>query len=334
MKAITIKAPGGLDSLAVVNRDCPRPGPHEVLVRVLACSLNYHDYVVAIGLLSVADGRVILSDGAGEIVEVGAEVTELSVGDRVVSTYFPGWQMGEGSSELLAIKPGENVDGYGCEYVAVPANWLTKMPPEYSFTEAATLTCAGLTAWRGVVIEGRVKPGDVVLIQGTGGVSIFAMQFAKAAGATVIATTSSEEKLERLLQMGADHVINYREIPNWGNVAKELTGGRGVDLVIDIGGPVTLTQSITACRMNGFISLIGVLTGFAGEIPTAMAMVKQLTIKGMAVGSRADQLQMIRAITANGIKPVVDSVFSVETIADAYRYQEASRHFGKICVEF
>lgn len=334
MKAVALKAPGGFDNFAIVEAVRPEPAPGEVLVRLHASSLNYHDYVTATGMLKVADGRIPMSDGAGEVVAVGEGVGEFAPGDAVVTTFFPLWLTGEATPEQTRIIPGETIDGYAREYASIPATALTKAPPGYSHAEAATLTCAGLTAWRGLVVEGRVKSGETVLVQGTGGVSIFALQFAKAAGAMVIATSSSDEKLDRLRALGADHLINYRETPEWGARAKALTGGRGVDHVIEIGGAGTLPQAIKACRMGGHISLIGVLAGISGEVPTYAIFGSQLKIKGIMVGSRSDQEDMIRAIAATGIRPVVDSRFPLEGIADAFRHQQSQKHFGKICLEY
>ena len=214
------------------------------------------------------------------------------------------------------------------------ASAFTRLPRGWSFAQAATLPCAALTAWRALMVEARIKPGDVVLTQGTGGVSIFAVQFAKAAGATVIATSSSDEKLARLQDLGADHLINYKSDQKWGRSAAALTGGQGVDAVVEIGGPGTLSQSIQACRIGGHISLIGVLTGVSGEVPTALAMSRNVTIKGITVGSRQEQQEMIAAIDANDIKPIIDSTFPLDQIAAAFRHQVSQRHFGKICLEF
>lgn len=334
MKAMIVDAPGGLDRLRLVERSTPEPGVGEVLVRVRANALNYHDYVVAAGVVAVADHRVVMSDAAGEIAAVGRGVTAFRPGDSVMSVFYPGWLAGEGAYATTGgLIPGETHDGYASEYVAVPATWITRAPAGYSPVEAASLTCAGLTAWRAVVTEAVVRPGDIVLTQGTGGVSIFALQFAKAAGATVIATSSSDKKLEKLREIGADHVINYRQTPEWGRRAKDITGGRGVDHVVDIGGGGTMAQSVAACRMNGRISLIGALAGRGQDAPWVQTFLEQLTIKGIRVGSRADQEAMIRGIEATGVRPVIDSVFPLEQLADAYRRQEARLHFGKICVE-
>jgi NADPH:quinone reductase-like Zn-dependent oxidoreductase len=252
----------------------------------------------------------------------------------VMSMFFPDWLMDEATPATVGKMPGDTIDGYAREYVTVPAHFFTKTPPGYSHAEAATLPCAALTAWRGLVTAGQVKQGDYVLVQGTGGVSVFALQFAKAAGATVIATSSSDEKLERMKALGADYLINYKQEAKWGKKAKELTGGRGVDHVLEVGGPGTLTQSMWACRMGGHIALIGVLTGISGEVPTYLLFSSQLRVTGIMVGSRKDQLDMNRAIAANGIKPVIDSSFPLEGIADAFRHQESQKHFGKICLEF
>jgi NADPH:quinone reductase-like Zn-dependent oxidoreductase len=333
MQAMTLKAPGGLDNLVLAERPDPAPKAGEVLVRVRASSLNYHDYVVAAGRMPVRDGIILMSDGAGEVVAVGEGTTEFKVGDKVVSTFTPAWLTGPPVNFSTSIKPGENVDGYAAELVAAPANWFTRMPKDYSYAEAATLTCAGLTAWNGLVRAG-LKQGDVVLTQGTGGVSVFALQFAKAAGATVIATSSSDEKLERLRKIGADHVINYRETPQWSRKVLELTGGRGADIVIEVGGAGTLAQSLVACRTGGAISLIGVLTGVGGDFPVYLAFTKQITMHGIAVGSRTDQEDMIRGLEATGMKPIIDSSFPLARLADAYRRQEANKHFGKIIVEY
>jgi NADPH:quinone reductase-like Zn-dependent oxidoreductase len=335
MKTMTLKAPGGLDKFVLVDAaEPPAPKPGEITVRLHASSLNYHDYVIAIGQLKTADNRIPMSDGAGEVTAVGESVTEFAIGDRVMSLFFPDWALDEATPAAVKNIPGDTIDGYAREFVTVPARAFTKAPPGYSHAEAATLCCAGLTAWRGLVVTGGVKPGDVVLVQGSGGVSCFALQFAKAAGATVIATSSSDEKLERLKALGADFGINYKQEPKWGKAAKALTGGRGVDHVLEVGGPGTLAQSMQACRMGGHIALIGVLTGISGEVPTYMLFSSQLRVTGIMVGSRKDQLDMNRAIAATGIKPVIDSSFPLEGIADAFRHQESQTHFGKICLEF
>jgi NADPH:quinone reductase-like Zn-dependent oxidoreductase len=333
MKLVRLRTPGAVENLTLVEEDCPAPKPGELLVRIQACSLNLRDVFVVQGKPPVADGRIPLSDGAGEVMAIGEDVDEFAVGDTVVSTFYPNWLAGEMSPDTKRVIPGEHVDGYARQYACMPAHAFTKAPAGYTPLEAATLTCTGVTAWRGLVVCGHVKPGDTVLILGTGSVSLFALQFAKTAGARVIATSSSEEKMDRLTRLGADAVINYLAVPNWGQKAKDLTDGRGVDHVIEVGGPGTLTQSITACRTGGQIALIGVLTGFAGEVSIPAVFSNQIRINGISIGSRADQADMIRAITANRLKPVIDSRFPLHEIVAAFRHYESEKHFGKVCLE-
>lgn len=332
MKVASLKAPGGLDNIRIEDRPDPTAGPGEVLVRVRASSLNFHDYAVVSGMIQTADGRIPMSDGAGEVTAVGEGVSRFAVGDHVVSTFFPAWHSGPPELQKLLGVPGDHADGFGAELVAVPETALTRAPAGYGFDEAATLPCAALTAWRALMVEARVKPGDWVLTQGTGGVSIFALQFAKAAGCKVISTSSSDEKLEKLKALGADHVINYAQTPEWGRAAKEMTGGRGVDEIVEIGGPATLGQSIQAARIGGHISLIGVLTGVSGEVPTAALFSANITLSGITVGSRDHQDDMVRAIEANGLKPVISDRFPLDRLADAFNHEIAHKHFGKIVV--
>jgi NADPH:quinone reductase-like Zn-dependent oxidoreductase len=214
----------------------------------------------------------------------------------------------------------------------MPAHAFTKAPAGYTPVEAATLTCAGVTAWRGLVVCGHVKPGDTVLILGTGSVSLFALQFAKAAGARVIATSSSEEKLEKLRRLGADAVINYKAVPSWGQKAKELTDGRGVDHVIEVGGPATFMQSVAACRTGGHIAIVGVLTGFTAEVSIPALLSNQIRTSGISIGSRADQEDMIRAMEVNRLRPVIDRSFALQEIVAAFEYYESQQHFGKVCL--
>jgi NADPH:quinone reductase-like Zn-dependent oxidoreductase len=330
MKVAAVKKPGGLGNLVIENRPDPKPKAGEVLVRVRASSLNYHDFIVVLGGIPTPDGRIPMSDGAGEVVAVGEGVTKWKTGDKVISLFFPNWQSGQVEAAGFASVPGDGADGFGCELYAGPETAFTRMPKGWTFDEAATLPCAALTAWRGMYVETRTKPGDWVLVQGTGGVSIFALQFAKATGARVIATSSSEAKMEKLRALGADHVINYKETPDWGKKAFELTGGRGVDEVVEIGGPGTMAQSINACRPGGHISLIGVLTGVSGEVPTAALFSRNITVSGITVGSRRQQEDMVDAIDATGFKPVIDSRFPLDQIAAAFAHQASQQHFGKI----
>lgn len=335
MKAIrTGGQPSTLDTLEYVDIDeAPAPGPGEITVRVRASSLNYHDFAVVAGMIPAAAGRIPMSDGAGEVTAVGEGVTEYAVGDLVVSTFFPDWLDGTPPQSAFTRVPGDGIDGYARESVTAPTHWFTRVPKGYNAAQAATLTCAGLTAWRALFVDNAIKPGDTVLVQGSGGVSIFALQFAKMAGAQVIATSSSGEKLERLKALGADHLINYKEVEAWGAAALGITGGKGVDCVVEIGGAGTLDQSMIATRVGGHVALIGVLAGFAGPVQTALLMAKNLRVQGLTVGSRKQQLDMIAGIEANGIVPEISDHFALADLADAFRHQAANRHFGKICVD-
>lgn len=335
MKIVTLNSPGGLDQLEIAESPAPgEPGPDEIRVRIHASSLNFHDYAVVTGAIPTEHGRIPMSDGAGVVEAVGSAVKEFKTGDKVVSTFFPDWLEGPARIGNFATTPGDGRDGYAREQVIRPARWFTPAPRNYSHAEAATLTTAGLTAWRALVVDGGLKAGDTVLTLGTGGVSIFALQFAQLMGARVIATSSSDEKLKRLTELGAEHTINYKSEPEWGKRVLELTEGRGVDHVIEVGGPGTLPQSIDAVRIGGHIALIGILTGRQGDIPTAKLMAKQVCLKGLIVGSRAHQLDMIRAIDAGELRPVLDRSFALDEIADAFHHEESGRHFGKICLEF
>lgn len=331
-KTVYVGPGGGFDRVSVAKSDALPPKPNEITVRLYANSLNYHDYVVVKGTWGPTETRIPMADGAGEVVAVGEAVEEFKVGDAVVSTFFPTWLDGEPTVYAFSTVPGDGVDGYAREYVTAAATSFTHAPHGWTHIEASTLTTAGLTAWRALMCFEAVKPGDTVLTQGTGGVSIFALQFAKMMGATVIATSSSDAKLERLTAMGADQVINYRKEPEWGAVVRSLTDGRGVDHVIEVGGANTLEQSVNAVKVGGQILLIGILSGLSGELSIINMLAKQVRLQGVLVGSRAQQQAMIRAINANHLKPIVDTCFPVEQIVEAFQYQETNQHFGKICL--
>jgi len=334
MKAVKLSAPGGLDRLQVV--DLPEPGAPaagEIRVRIHASSVNFHDYAVVRGFIPAADGRIPMADGAGLVEAVGKDVTEFKVGDRVLSCFFPLWQDGPPVIADFSQTPGDGLDGYAREVVVAPATGFTKAPAGFSHAEAATLTTAGLTAWRALVVEGQLKAGDTVLVMGTGGVSICALQLAKLMGATVIATSSSDRKLERVKALGAAHTINYKQDPEWGATVQRLTHGLGVDHVIETGGPGTLPQSIEAVRTGGRIQLIGTLTRLQGDPGLTNMMRKQARLQGLIVGNRRQQQEMVRGIEVLGLKPVIDRIFALESLADAFRYEESGQHFGKICIE-
>lgn len=337
MKAFIVKQPGGLENLQLV--DLPDPGEPqagEIRIAIRATSLNFHDLLVVNGGIPTADGRIPMADGAGVVEAVGAGVTEFAPGDHVVSCFFPQWQDGLPFSEVggFSQTPGDGVQGFAQEYVVRPASHFTRAPEGWSFAQAATITTSGLTAWRALVVDGNLKAGDTVLTLGTGGVSITALQIAKAMGARVIVTSSSDEKLSQARQLGADEVINYRNDPQWGNAVRALTGGRGADTVVELGGPGTLAQSLDAVRVGGHIALIGVLTGFEGSIPTHVLMAKQARLQGLIVGNRRQQQDFIAALNHTGIRPVICRSFPLEQLAEAFRFQQSGSHFGKICVEW
>lgn len=334
MKAVVINKPGGLDNIATVERPDPTPKTGEILVQWHATSLNFHDYLVAIGGIPVKDGRVPMSDGAGEVIGVGEGVRKWKIGDKVMALFFPNWIEGRPTLPKTRYISGETVDGYIVEKSCVSAESVTKIPNGYSYAEAATIPCAGLTAWRGLVTEGKIKAGDSVLIEGTGGMSIFGLQIALAAGATVYATTSSEAKAERLKEMGATAVVNYKEDVRWGKTIFKLSGG-GVDHVLDVGGGSTMRNSIEAAKIGGNIISIGILGGGRkGEITFPKLFFKHLHLIGIAVDCRESQEAMVRAINVSGFKPVIDQSFGFEQLADAFQYQASGQHFGKIVLEW
>lgn len=334
MRAVKLRAPSNLGNIGVSEiADPGAPKAGEVRVRLHASSLNYHDYAVVTGGIPTPDGRIPMSDGAGVVEAAGEGVSEFAAGDAVVSCFFPMWQDGVAPHGNFAFVPGDGLDGYAREVIVTPVTWFTRAPKGWSHTEAATLPCAALTAWRGLVVDGGLKAGDNVLVLGTGGVAIFALQFAKAMGATVILLSSSDAKIEKARALGADHTINYRSVPKWSETVRRLTDGRGADHVLEIGGPGTLAQSIAATRVGGHISLIGTLTGSKGEVPTLLLMARQIRLNGIIVGSRRQQQEMVRALDATGIRPAIDRAFPLASLGDAFRHEEGATHFGKICVE-
>ncbi len=334
MKAVVINKPGDLDNIAIVERPNPSPKTGQILVQWHATSLNFHDYLVAIGGIPVEDGRVPMSDGAGEVIGVGEGVTKWKVGDKVMALFFPNWIEGTPTLNKTRYISGETVDGYVVEQSCLSEEAVTAIPEGYTYAEAATIPCAGLTAWRGLVTEGKIKAGDTVLIEGTGGMSIFGLQIALAAGATVYATTSSETKAARLKEMGAKAVVNYKEDARWGKTIFKMSGG-GVDHVLDVGGGSTMHNSIEAAKIGGSIISIGILgNGRKGQITFPKLFFKHLRLIGVAVDCRLSQEAMVRAINVSGFKPVIDRSFGFEELAAAFRYQETGQHFGKIVLEW
>ncbi|WP_027951146.1 zinc-dependent alcohol dehydrogenase family protein [Haliea salexigens] len=332
MKACFVKVPCSLDNFQYLDLPEPILASNQVLVRWHASSLNYHDFAVVAGMKPIAGDIIPMSDGAGEVVAVGSDVKKWAVGNKVMSLFFPDWIDGAATPADIARIPGDSCEGYASERSAVDEHSLTLMPEGFSYTEAATLPCAALTAWRSLFADCKLQFGDKVLVEGSGGFSIFALQFAKAAGATVFATSSSNEKLQRMKALGADELINYKETPEWGQKVYELSGG-GVDHALDVGGS-TLNQSITACRIGGNVSSIGVLEGVGAEVNLRLMISRQIQIKTVMVGNRRMQEDMVKAINASGLKPVIDSSYKLSDLANAFRYQATGKHFGKIVVEY
>ncbi|NLA51136.1 MAG: NAD(P)-dependent alcohol dehydrogenase [Alcaligenaceae bacterium] len=333
IKTIYVGAGGGFGQVVVAQTEPREPAAGEVTVKLHASSLNYHDFMVVSGITPPQERRIPMSDGAGEVIAVGDGVEEFAVGDHVVSTFFPDWLDGQPNFDGFSRVPGDGIDGYAREQVTAAATSFTLAPKGYSHAEAATLTTAGLTAWRALVDDGALKAGETVLLQGTGGVSIFALQIAKMMGARVIATSSSDEKLQRLLDMGADEVTNYRRDPQWGGIARRMTNGRGVDHVIEVGGADTLMQSLDACKAGAHIALIGILSGVTGQLPLAQALGCQVRLQALIVGSRRQQQEFVRAIEINGLRPVIDKHFALDELVAAFEYQASGKHFGKIVLD-
>jgi len=335
MKALVLGALGAAN-LAVREVPDPKPGHGQVLVRMRAASLNYRDLLVVegkYGSLQKRENLILLSDGAGEIAGLGEGVGEWKIGDRVIGCFLPDWKAGPPQEQLARRALGGAVDGVACQYRVFASDEILPIPAHLSFVEAATLPCAGLTAWNAVRCAFSSGPEHVVLTQGTGGVSLFALQFARLAGATVIATSSSEPKLDRLREFGAAHVINYRQDSEWGRTARTLAHGRGVDLVVEVGGAGTLKQSIRATRMGGAIAVIGVVSGVAAELNLALIAMNSLRMIGIGVGNRAQLADMLRAIEGHSLRPVVDRVFPWAEFAEALGWLQSGKHVGKVCLE-
>lgn len=323
------------EHLQLAERPQPQPGAHQVLVAMRAASLNYRDTLLIRGGYGarIRLPLIPVSDGAGEIVAVGAAVRRLQVGDRVAPLFFQRWQGGAPDQQKMFDSLGGPLDGVLAEYMCLDADGVVAVAPHLSAVEAATLPCAGLTAWTAIVSDGRVGPGDTVLVQGTGGVALFALQFAKLAGARVIVTSSSDAKLERVRALGADATINYRTTKDWDRVVKDLTDGAGCEHVVELGGAETLERSVRAVRIGGTLSLIGVLSGAAAALPLPLVVMRQVRLQGITVGSRDGFEAMNRAIAAHRLRPLVDRVFDFAAVGDAFAAFDRGGHFGKICID-
>lgn len=320
----------GVDQLRRTETEVEPPAPGEVQLRIRASSLNYHDYVTLSGLIPwIEYPRVPLSDGCGEITVVGEGVTGFKPGDRVVTLFYPLWRSGRPTAKSKGLILGETTDGCAQELLNIDAGAVARAPSNLDYEQAATLVCAGHTAWYALMEECRLQPGSTVLVQGTGGVSLFALQFARAAGASVIATSSSDDKLLKLRELGADHLVNYRENPDWEQQVLQRTGG--VDAVIDVGGEATLGKSVACAGTDGFIAVIGVLSGFgAAQVSIFDVMQKNLTIKGITVGCAESLDRMCRFVEEHDIRPVVSHSLPLSELGQAMQLMETGGHFGKI----
>lgn len=333
MRAFQLPQATGIDALVQVDLPMPKPAHRQVLVKVAACSLNFRDLAIVVGRYppGAKQNVIPLSDGAGEVVEVGPGVMRVKVGDRVAGCFFQRWPGGAPTPEASRSALGGSVDGMLAEYVVLEEDGVVKLPAHLSYDDGASLPCAAVTAWNALVEHGKTIAGETILVQGTGGVSIFALQFAKLMGCTVIVTSSSDEKLARAKKLGASHGINYKTTPDWEKAAVELTSGRGVDQVVEVGGAGTVAKSLGAIRQNGRVSMIGVLTG-AADLNPMLILGKRASVQGISVGSTEMFEAMNRAIAANGMKPVIDKVFPFKDTQAAFRHLQSAQHFGKIVI--
>jgi NADPH:quinone reductase-like Zn-dependent oxidoreductase len=318
---------------AAAERLVPNPGPGQAVVRVRASSMNFHDLVNLMGLLNGPWPRVPMSDGAGEVVSVGEGVASVAVGDRVIGAFHPGWIDGSPTPANKRDMPGDSRDGWLQQYQLFGANALIRVPAYLSDREAATLPCAGTTAWSALEL-GPVGAGDVVVTQGTGGVSLYALQLAKARGATVILTSSSDEKLEVGTSLGADLGINYQNTPDWDSAVRDMTDGRGADLVVDLGGQDTLNRSIKATRMDGAVAIVGVLSGFGmASISVSDAMMNNIHLSGVTVGSVKDHADLCAAMEGGGIHPHISHCVDWEAMHEGRSIMQGAQHIGKIVID-
>jgi NADPH:quinone reductase-like Zn-dependent oxidoreductase len=324
----------GIDKLELIDAPTPKPAAGEVLLKVHAVSLNYRDLLVTLGHYNpkMSLPRIPASDGAGEVVAVGDGVTRIKIGQRVAGIFMQNWLEGPPTAQKQRRALGGDIDGMLAEYVVLPESGLVAIPDHLSWEDAATLPCAAVTAWNALVHAGRIKVGDTVVIQGTGGVSIFALQFAKALGARVLGTSGSNEKLDRAATLGLDAGVNYRQVPDWANWVLEETHGEGADLVVEVGGAGTFVSSLKAVRVGGTVAQIGVLTHTSESLNIVPILHKQVHVQGIYVGSRADFLEMNRAIDQIRLKPVVDEIFTFDKAPAALKRMQSGAHFGKLVI--
>ncbi len=335
MRVFQIEGDWGIDNLRLGTRPDPRPGAGEVLLRMRAASLNYRDLVVperGYGSFTGTLPLIPLSDGVGEVLALGEGVTRVAVGDRVCPGFFPHWIGGEPSLERLSQSLGGPLDGTMAELMCLPAHSLTRVPAHLDDVQAAALPCAALTAWSALTVCSATRPGDQVLIQGSGGVALFALQFARLLGAHVTVISSSDEKIARLRALGADATINYRAVPEWARATRDITAGRGYDQIIELGGEKTLGQSLRCIRPGGTISLIGILSGSGMSAALGHVVTRQVRLQGVTVGNRDGFEAMMRAIDQHRIVPVIDRVYPFEELHAAFEHLRSGAHFGKIAI--
>ncbi len=334
MKQYQINDPQGIDSLQLVECDEPKPSSNQVQVKVRATSLNYRDLMVVEGRYARGASKpnlVPLSDGAGEVVAVGDAVTRVKVGDRVAAIFMQRWIGGSITPDVQASALGGSIDGMLSEYVVLHEDGLVHLPEHLSFEEGATLPCAAVTAWHALVRQGHLSAGQSVLVLGSGGVSVFALQFAKLFGARIIATSSSDEKLAKLEALGASGLINYRKTADWDSAVLDLTDGQGADHIVEVGGAGTLSRSLSCVSVDGFVYVIGLLSG-AAEIDPMPILRRMVTVQGVYVGSREMFEAMNRAITTHELRPVIDRSFAFEDAREAFAYFQSQAHFGKVVI--
>jgi NADPH:quinone reductase-like Zn-dependent oxidoreductase len=335
MKSLVVQGSFGLENLALVERPDPEPGPGQVLLEMSAASLNFRDLLMVQGSYNARQPLPLIpaSDGVGKVVALGSGVTRVRLGDRVCPIFAQGWHSGEPTRDRLKTTLGGPLDGTLTQKMVVSAESVVTVPEHLTDTEAAALPCAAVTAWGALVTEGRLAAGETVLTLGTGGVSVFALQLAKLLGARVIITSSSDAKLARARELGADEAINYKTTADWGKAAKDLTGGRGVDQVIEVGGAGTLQHSLRAVRPGGTVSIIGVLSGTTTDVNLLPVLMQNVRLQGVIVGHRESFEAMNRAIALSRMRPVVDRVFPLKDARAAFEHMKSGQHFGKICID-
>lgn len=336
MKVFQVEDSWSMENARISSRQDQLPGPGEVRIKMMASALNYRDLIVperGYGSRMKSLPLIMLSDGVGIVESLGVRVKDLRVGDRVCPLFFQSWTGGEPDKKNLSLSLGCELDGTMAEFMVLPEEGVALAPVHLDDIEAASLPTAAVTAWRALVTEGGVKPGDKVLVQGTGGVSLFALQFAKMLGAYVIITSSSDDKLAKVRAMGADDIINYRRVPEWGKRVREITGRDGVDHIVEVGGQGTLPQSLRAIRTGGMISLIGVLSGGKMDVPLGPVVTRHVRMQGITVGSREDFTDMARAIAQHRLHPVIDRTFAFDEIRLALEHLSSGQHFGKITIK-